>query len=62
MRKFCPEDFRCEHGLCNMVGVGSAGMTIIGMLLFKEEMTFAKIICIAFIVLGSIGLNFIDGK
>ena len=43
-------------------GVGIAGMTIIVMLLFKEDMTFTKIICITFIILGSIGLNFIDGK
>ena len=39
------------------VGIGAAGAALLGMLLFKEPATAARIACIALIVAGVLGLK-----
>lgn len=39
------------------VGIGAAGAALLGMLLFKEPATAARILCIVLIVAGVLGLK-----
>lgn len=39
------------------VGIGAAGTALLGMLIFKEPATVARLLCIAAIVAGVIGLK-----
>lgn len=39
------------------VGIGAAGAAVLGMLLFKEPATAARIVCIVLIVAGVLGLK-----
>ncbi len=39
------------------VGIGAAGATVLGMWLFKEPATVARVACIALIVAGVVGLK-----
>src|SRR6188474_340140 len=39
-------------------GVGAVGAAILGILIFKEPVTMARIVCIALIVTGIVGLKF----
>ena len=39
-------------------GVGAVGAAILGILIFKEPVTMARIVCIALIVIGIVGLKF----
>jgi quaternary ammonium compound-resistance protein SugE len=41
------------------VGVGAAGAAVLGMILFSEPATAARIGCIALIVLGVVGLKLV---
>jgi small multidrug resistance pump len=38
-------------------GVGTALITVVGLIYFKEPVTVARIVCIALIVIGAVGLN-----
>lgn len=38
-------------------GIGTAIVTVIGIYYFKEPATFIKVLCIALIVIGVVGLN-----
>jgi quaternary ammonium compound-resistance protein SugE len=40
-------------------GIGAAGTAIVGMLLFKEPATVARLVCIVLIVAGVVGLKVI---
>jgi quaternary ammonium compound-resistance protein SugE len=42
-------------------GVGAVGATILGILIFNEPATAARIVCIALIVIGIVGLKFFSG-
>jgi quaternary ammonium compound-resistance protein SugE len=42
-------------------GVGAVGAAILGILLFNEPLTIARIICIALIVIGIVGLKVFSG-
>lgn len=42
-------------------GIGAVGAAIVGMVLFKEPVTAARIVCIAAIVAGILGLKFLPG-
>lgn len=42
-------------------GVGAVGAAILGILIFNEPVTMARIICIALIVIGIVGLKFFSG-
>lgn len=41
-------------------GVGTAIITIIGIMFFNENVSFVKILCIVFIIIGSVGLKMIN--
>lgn len=41
-------------------GIGTVGTVILGILLFKEPVTFMRVICITLIVLGITGLKLIS--
>ncbi|MEP6720430.1 MAG: multidrug efflux SMR transporter [Variovorax sp.] len=43
-------------------GVGAVGAAILGILLFKEPASAARVGCIVFIVLGILGLKFLNGE
>jgi len=40
-------------------GIGAVGAAVIGMVIFKEPATAARILCIAAIVGGIVGLKFL---
>jgi quaternary ammonium compound-resistance protein SugE len=42
-------------------GIGAVGAAILGIVYFGEPLTFARIGCIALIVLGIVGLKFFGG-
>lgn len=41
-------------------GIGTVGTVVLGILLFKEPISILRITCIAFIVLGIVGLKLIS--
>lgn len=41
-------------------GIGTVGTVILGVILFKEPMDITRLICIAFIVVGIIGLKLVS--
>jgi len=41
-------------------GIGSVGVALMGMLLFGEAMTPARVACIALVIAGSIGLRALE--
>lgn len=41
-------------------GIGTIGTVIVGIMFFKEPATFARILCIIFIVAGIIGLKLVS--
>ncbi|MCS7279078.1 MAG: multidrug efflux SMR transporter [Thermodesulfobacteriaceae bacterium] len=43
-------------------GVGTALVTIVGIVLFKESITVLKLISIGLIILGVVGLHLMEGK
>ncbi len=43
-------------------GIGTVGVTIIGMMLFDESKDIARILCIVLIVAGVIGLKVFSGE
>ncbi len=43
-------------------GIGTALITVIGMLYFRESATFLKILCIGLIIIGVVGLNLTGAK
>lgn len=43
-------------------GVGTAAIAVIGILFFKEDVGAVKVICLALIVTGVIGLNLVGMK
>jgi quaternary ammonium compound-resistance protein SugE len=43
-------------------GIGAVGAALLGILLFGEPVTFARIGCIALIVIGILGLKFLGGE
>jgi len=42
------------------VGIGAVGAAVLGMLLFKEPATSARLVCVAMIVAGVIGLKLVS--
>jgi quaternary ammonium compound-resistance protein SugE len=42
-------------------GIGAVGAAILGIVFFQEPVTAARVICIAFIVVGIVGLEFLGG-
>ena len=42
-------------------GIGTVGTVILGIILFKEPISVMRMLCIAFIVLGIVGLKLISG-
>jgi quaternary ammonium compound-resistance protein SugE len=44
------------------VGIGAAGVAIVGMTLFKEPVTPARIACLALIIAGVVGLKLLTPK
>jgi small multidrug resistance pump len=38
-------------------GVGTATIVLMGVVIFKEPITAVKVVCIAMIVVGAVGLN-----
>ena len=44
------------------VGIGASGVAIASILLFKEPATAARLLCIALIVAGVVGLKLLDMK
>ena len=43
-------------------GIGAVGATVLGILLFKEPTSAARVGCISLIVLGILGLRFTSGE
>ena len=43
-------------------GIGAVGAAVLGIVFFGESVTFARIGCIALIVLGILGLKFLGGE
>jgi quaternary ammonium compound-resistance protein SugE len=43
-------------------GIGAVGAAVFGVLIFKEAATFPKVICIALIVAGVVGLRLVEGR
>lgn len=48
-------------GYAIWVGIGAVGTAFVGMLIFKEPATVARIMCIGLIVAGIIGLKLTSG-
>lgn len=42
------------------VGIGAAGVAVLGILWFREPATLARIGCISLIVVGTVGLKFLS--
>ena len=40
-------------------GIGAVGAAILGIVLFKEPVTLARVACLALIVIGIVGLKFV---
>lgn len=47
-------------GYAVWTGIGIIGTTVLGILLFQESMSFARLICIALIFSGIVGLKLIS--
>ena len=43
------------------VGRTGIGAAVLGIVLFGEHLTFARIVCLTLIVCGSLGLKFLSG-
>lgn len=43
-------------------GIGAVGTVIVGILLFREPVTVARLLCVALIVSGIVGLRVFSGK
>jgi quaternary ammonium compound-resistance protein SugE len=43
------------------VGIGALGVALAGILLFGEEASYTRLICLALILCGVVGLRLIDG-
>jgi quaternary ammonium compound-resistance protein SugE len=43
-------------------GIGAVGAAVLGMVLFKEPVTVARVVCIAAIVAGILGLKFLPAS
>jgi quaternary ammonium compound-resistance protein SugE len=43
-------------------GIGAVGAAVFGVLIFKEAATLPKVICIALIVAGVVGLRLVEGR
>ena len=41
-------------------GIGIAGTSLLGVLLFKEKLSFLQFVCILLIVIGIVGLNLLS--
>jgi len=48
-------------GYAIWVGIGAVGTAFVGMLIFKEPATVARLMCIGLIVAGIIGLKLTSG-
>ncbi|GGD34052.1 quaternary ammonium compound efflux SMR transporter SugE [Pseudoxanthomonas indica] len=48
-------------GYAIWVGIGAVGTAVLGMLIFKEPATVARLMCIGLIVAGIIGLKLTSG-
>ncbi len=44
------------------VGIGAAGTAVLGMVLFNEPRDAARLLCLALIVAGVIGLKFLEAR
>jgi quaternary ammonium compound-resistance protein SugE len=42
-------------------GIGSVGITVLGMVLFGDPVTWFRVACIAMIIVAVAGLRFVDG-
>jgi quaternary ammonium compound-resistance protein SugE len=49
-------------GYAVWTGIGTVGTAILGIILFSEAATLARIACICLIVAGIFGLNLVSGK
>jgi quaternary ammonium compound-resistance protein SugE len=43
-------------------GIGATGTTLLGILLFKESRTPARLVCLGLVIVGVIGLKFFSGQ
>ena len=44
------------------VGIGAAGTAVLGMVLFNEPRDVARMLCLALIVAGVVGLKFLEAR
>jgi quaternary ammonium compound-resistance protein SugE len=44
------------------VGIGAAGTAVLGMVLFNEPRDVARVLCLALIVAGVVGLKFLEAR
>ena len=44
------------------VGIGAVGTAVLGMVLFNEPRDAARVLCLALIVAGVLGLKFLEGR
>ena len=42
-------------------GIGTVGTAVLGILLFREPATIVRLLCIALIIVGILGLRFVSG-
>jgi len=42
-------------------GIGSVGITVLGMVLFGDPVTWFRLACIALIIIAVVGLRFVEG-
>ena len=42
-------------------GIGSVGITVLGMVLFGDPVSWFRLVCIALIVVAVAGLRFVEG-
>ena len=47
-------------GYAIWTGIGAAGTALLGIALFKEEVTLARLACLALIVVGTVGLKLVS--
>ena len=51
---------RAWHGVCS--GLGLTITALIGFVVFKEQVSVAKVLCLCLIIIGVVGLKYLSAK
>ena len=58
---FAMKDLPAGTAYSAWTGIGSVGITVLGMVLFGDPVTWFRLACIALIIVAVAGLHFVEG-